>query len=182
METAFALSLVCRVHTEPDGDDHTIPYTLRFTATAPRSVARGREFDIVLAPDPITFSPRLSSGISHIALRFAAPAGARVLEYALTGGDASGADARLDPTAAGVVLRAPGPFGPGTPFTLPALRWTLRADGGGAAVRTGLAGSSFDDPAWSYRWARHSDGRRGTVVGHPDRSPLLTVTPVGPRS
>ncbi|MEV6670402.1 hypothetical protein [Streptomyces sp. NPDC051162] len=182
METTLTLSLTCRVHTEPDGDDHTIPYTLHFTATAPRSVPSDEEFDVVLAMEPITFSPRLSSGISDIALRFATPAGARVLGYALTGGGVSAADARVGPAAGGVLLRAPGPFGPGAPFALPGLRWTLRAGGRGAAVRTELAGSSFDDPAWSYRWARHSDGRRGTVVGYPDRSPLLTVTPGGPRS
>ncbi|MEU5420051.1 hypothetical protein ACH4UT_04845 [Streptomyces sp. NPDC020799] len=181
METSFAVSLICRVHTEPDGDDHTIPYTLRFTATAPRPAPTDEEFCVVLAPEPITFSPRLSSGISDIALRFATPAGARVRGYALTGGDASTVGARVAPTATGVLLRVPGPFGPGTPFTLPGLRWTLRADRD-AVVRMGLAGSSFDDPAWSYRWARHSDGRRGTVVGHPDRSPLLTFTPGGPPS
>ncbi|MCC3767126.1 hypothetical protein [Streptomyces sp. UNOC14_S4] len=183
MPSGLALSLTCRVHTEPDGDDHTIPYTLRFTAVAPRSVAGDEEFGVVLAPEPITFSPRLSSGIGDITLRFAAPTGARVVGYALTGGDGSAAGTRVEPTADGVVLRAPGPFGPGTPFTLPALRWTLRADGSGAVVRTGLAGSSFDDPAWSYRWARRSDGRRGTVTGYPDRSPVLTLTrPAGPRS
>ncbi|MBT2383937.1 hypothetical protein [Streptomyces sp. ISL-11] len=169
----LSLALVCRVHTEPDGDDHTIPYTLRFAVTAPRTVAAGEEFGVLLAPAPITFSPKLSSGIRDLTLCFRAPTGARVVRHALEGGE--GAPYAEPLAGGGLAVRAPGPFGPGVPFTLPAVRWTLRADGGGA-VETGLAGTGFADPAWSYHWARTSDARRGTVVGYPQPTGTLTRT------
>ncbi|MFE0043888.1 hypothetical protein [Streptomyces albireticuli] len=168
-----APALVCRVHTEPDGDDHTIPYVLRFAVTAPRTVTVGEEFTVLLAPAPLTFSPKLSSGVRDAVLRFHAPTAARDVRYALEGGD--GAPYAEPLPGGGLALRSPGPFAPGVPFALPALRWTLRADGSGA-VETGLAGSGFTDPAWSYRWFRSRDARHGTVVGYPDPVGTLSRT------
>ncbi|MFJ9903601.1 hypothetical protein ACIRVK_11970 [Streptomyces sp. NPDC101152] len=160
--TRCPLALVCRVHTEPDGDDHTIPYTLGFTVTAPGTVAVGEEFEIVLAPDPLTFNPRISSAVHDIALSFRVPGHARDVSHTLAGGEAAYTEPR---GGSRLVLRVPGPLVPGTPFTLPTLRWTLCADGTGP-VESGLAGGDFSDPAWSYRWSRERDAREGTVVGH----------------
>ncbi|MFE2867053.1 hypothetical protein [Embleya sp. NPDC059259] len=164
-----ALALTCRVHTEPHGDDHTIAYTLRFNVTAPRTARVGEEFEIVLVPAPITFSAKLSSGIDDIALCFRIPTHARVVRHTLTGGEALGeASPYTEPLPGGrLVLRAPGPFRPEVPFTLPALSWRVCADGSGP-VETGLAGTDFADPAWSYRWARAADAVSGDVTGFPD--------------
>ncbi|ARZ66819.1 hypothetical protein M1P56_22845 [Streptomyces sp. HU2014] len=168
-----APALVCRVRTEPDGDDHTIPYVLRFTVTAPRTVAVGEEFTVLLAPAPLTFNPRISSGIRDTTLRFHAPTAARDVRFALEGGDGTPYAEPLP--GGGLAVRSPGPFAAGVPFTLPALRWTLRADGSGA-VETGLAGSGLTDPAWSYRWSRTRDARHGTVTGYPDPAGTLSRT------
>ncbi|WP_328914213.1 MULTISPECIES: hypothetical protein [unclassified Streptomyces] len=197
------MALDCRVDVDQEPAPHVIPYTLDFTVRVLGGSDRGPGPTVVVAAAPISFDPRFSTRIRDVWFALTVTGRPGGLVHALSGGARLGAaPPRVvrggeGPAGQRLTLHAAGPFRPGEPFTLPAITLSAaepgQADSRPAAARAApgvlevrLAGSSFADAGWGYRFEHTGTGLSGTVRGfphHPEAGLLgRTEPPAGPRT
>ncbi|GGQ48547.1 cyclodehydratase [Couchioplanes azureus] len=140
----------------PLGPPQQLTLSTSIQADAPATVGAGTDFEVALAPDPMTAPPTAGGftvdNLRTLVLRVAVSPGATVRSATLSGGSNLGSGTPAVSHAGNLVTATvPGPIAGGSTFQLPALHLRLTATGAaGTAVVTTLAGTGYADPSLTF--------------------------------
>ncbi|MFE3109827.1 hypothetical protein ACFXKJ_36700 [Kitasatospora indigofera] len=141
-------------YVEFPGGHNVLPYSLTFATKAPAKVAPHKKFTVELDPPVITPNPQYNSGVKDVQVQYQLPANASLVKYELVGGSGlagTHAVVTVDYGTNTLTYKQAGTLAAGQPFDLPTLKLKLES-GASGVINTGTAGTSFDDPA--FTWVR----------------------------
>lgn len=165
MRTRRVVSLDSEIHVDQEPAPHVIPYTLGFTVLAPRRVPLATDFTVVVTPDPITFDPRFSTRLWDLHLTLTAGPRQEPLRCEVPAAASARPPVRTVLDGDRLTIAVAGPVAAGQPLALPAVTLTLTA--AAEAVEVRLAGTSFAEPGWGYRFEHTGTGLSGAARGRP---------------
>ncbi|MDX6281028.1 MAG: dehydratase [Kribbellaceae bacterium] len=153
-------------------------------AKAPASVRAGSGFTIAVDLKPGELPSEVRGfklkEVRDLTLRVPVPNNTWFISGRLTGGSGLGSTPTLEHSGRVIAVHLGGPVPGGSAYRLPTLSVRLKAGGSGRVVKTGLLGTSFDDPGLTLtatiKWKFITI--KSPVACYPDPNPTLTRTQI----
>lgn len=154
----------------------------RVNAKAPVSVRAGSGFTVAVELKPGQLPAEVKGfklkDVRDLTLRIPVPNNTWFISGRLIGGSGLGSTPTLEHSGRVITVRLAGPVPGGSAYQLPTLSVRLKAGAAGRVVKTGLQGTSFDDPGLTatatIKWKFITI--KSPVACYPDPNPTLTRT------
>jgi dehydratase len=151
-------------------------------AKAPATVKAGAGFTMAFDLKPGSLPSEVKGfklkDVRDLTLRVPVPNNTWFISGRLIGGSGLGSTPTIEHSGRVVTVRLAGPVPGGSAYQLPTLSVRLKAGGSGRVVKTGLQGTSFDNPGLTLtatiKWKFITI--KSPVACYPDPNPTLTRT------
>jgi dehydratase len=163
---------------------HTFSLKQAVIAKAPTSVKAGAGFTVAVDLKPGQLPAEVKGfklkDVRDLTLRIPVPNNTWFISGRLIGGSGLGSTPTLEHSGRVITVRLGGPVPGGSAYQLPTLSVRLKAGARGRVVKTGLQGTSFDNPGLTLtatiKWKFITI--KSPVACYPDSNPTLSRTQI----